>query len=129
MDLTARLNQNSIETVRSLIAKKNSRPYFASGSTIKNVVTDMDHHPYDRWFRGVSYFPEPIVMEREAGWRPRHDGCYKLMIPPVEEEEPYHCFEAPCSTTFPCYPEYQSRFEGQRNLNALINNNCIVKNY
>ena len=105
-DLTAKLNQQSIESVRREIAKKiTSRPYFANADTVDNVITDMDHQPYTRWFRGVYYYPDPIIMEREAGWRPIRNSCYGLVMPPQENPEPHHCFEAPCTTTFPCYPK------------------------
>jgi hypothetical protein len=82
-DLTARLNEHSIEFIRSQIQKKLNGPYFSTNSATTNVVTDMDHHPYSRWFRGVYYFPNPIIMEREAGWRPRRDSCYEIVEPPI----------------------------------------------
>lgn len=127
-DLTARINEHSIEYIRSQIAKRNSVPYFASNKAVTNVVTDMDHHPYTRWFRGVYYYPDPIIMEREAGWRPRKDSCYSVNSPPVIEENPSHCFESACSTIFPCIPS-QSRYADRIVADTVINKSCIVKNY
>ena len=128
MDLTPTLNHNSIETIRAQIAKKiSNNPYFASGETVDSVITDMDHHPYTRWFRGVYYYPDPIVMEREAGWRPRQDSCYNVIIPPQPPLDPHHCFEAPCSTIFPCYPKSTTKYADQDSLDSMINNSCIVQ--
>jgi hypothetical protein len=55
------------------------------------VVNDMDHHPYTRCFRGVYYSSEPIVMEREAGWRPLHNKCYNPGM--VVKKRPLLCPE------------------------------------
>lgn len=84
-DLTANINRHSVESIREEIKKKISGPYFANSQTVNNVVTDMDHHPYTRWFRGVYYYPDPIVIEREAGWRPLDNRCYSIISPPREE--------------------------------------------
>jgi hypothetical protein len=126
--LTARLNEHSIEFIRSQIQKKLNGPYFSTNSATTNVVTDMDHHPYSRWFRGVYYFPNPIIMEREAGWRPRRDSCYEIVEPPILEHQPDHCFEPPCTTTFPCYPEF-SHYQDRQKLNQKTNKGCMVQYY
>lgn len=125
--LTAKLNEQSIESVRRQIAQKISRPYLANNQTVLNSVTDMDHHPYTRWFRGVYYYPDPIVMEREAGWRPIRNYCYDLVMPNFPEEQPHHCFEAPCTTTFPCYPQYLTKYADNDALSIMINNACITQ--
>ena len=123
--LTAELDKNSIETVRSLINKKNTtRPYMASGNVVSNVITDMDHWPYTRYFRGVYYFPDPIIMEREAGFRPREDNCYNLNIPMTEVPENNLCFQSACSTIFPCNP---SRFADKQEHDDRFSENCIVQ--
>jgi len=124
-DLTPKINQHSIESVRQQIAKKISKPYFANNQTVDNVITDMDHHPYSRWFRGVYYYPDPIIMEREAGWRPRQDACYEVIAPYQRTPDPQHCFEAPCTTTFPCYPKYLTKYADREALDVMINNACI----
>ncbi len=126
--LTARLNEQNIETVRKGIARKNgTQPYLANNKMVTNVVTDQDHFPYSRWFRGVYYFPEPVIAEREAGWRPRHNSCYDLVVPPMEEKVPNHCFQAACSTIYPCYPEYLTKYADNDTLDGLLNNSCIIQ--
>ena len=124
--LTAELNTQSIESLRREIERKNSSlPYYANINTVKHIITDYDHHPYTRWFRGVYYYPEPVIAEREAGWRPQEQQCYDLIIPGHELEKPHHCFQAACSTTFLCNPvlsgkEYENNAE-------LFSRHCIVQ--
>ena len=126
MELTSKINHDSIEYIKRSIEKKTSdKPYFANKNSIMKVVTDMDHHPYHRWYRGVYYYPEPIVMEREAGWRKIENDCYDLVIKREAEKQPNHCFEAPCSTTFPCYPEYLVKYADKDALDVMINKACI----
>lgn len=126
--LTPMMNERSVEQVRGLIKQKTSdHPYFATNQSVLPIVNDMDHHPYTRWYRGVYYYPDPIVMEREAGWRKQRNACYDINIPPQKVHRPNHCFEAPCSTIFPCYPEYLTKFSDRENLDVMINNACIVQ--
>jgi hypothetical protein len=87
------MEDNNIKVIKDQINKKMSPyPYTISKNVINDVVTDMDHHPYTRWYRGVYYSSEPMVMEREAGWRPIKNNCYikqpiqkKKVICPVTE--------------------------------------------
>jgi hypothetical protein len=126
--LTPRLNTENIRNVRQNIFRKNSSdPYLANSRTITDVITDMDHHPYTRWFRGVYYFPSPIVFEREAGWRKLNNRCYNIISPIEKEEIPHHCWEAPCSTVYPCHPQYLDRRSNQAELDVMLNNACIVQ--
>ena len=118
--LTEDLNSSNINSVRALIMRKQSdRPLFVSST---NVVTDMDHHPYSRWFRGVYYYPHPIVMEREAGWRTLNNTCYTPHSQVYPEPEPKTCFQSACTTVYPCFGE-------ENKTNRKINEMCIVKNY
>jgi hypothetical protein len=127
-NLTVDLDQKSINFIRSQIKYKTSdNPYFANIDSVANVVTDMDHQPYTRWFRGVYYYPEPVIMEREAGWRPIHNNCYNLEQPPIQDSLPNHCFEAPCSTTFPCYPKYLTKYADKESLDIMINKACTLQ--
>jgi hypothetical protein len=126
--MEAEMTEKSIDTVRRKILQKTSPyPSFSTNRTVINVVTDQDHHPYTRWFRGVSYFPDPIIAEREAGWRPLRDSCYDLIIPSKPEEEQALCFEAPCTTTFPCIPEVSQKYADRKALDTAINKQCIVQ--
>lgn len=127
-NLTAELNNQNIEYIRSQIAlKQSNKPYFATNNTVTHMITDMDHHPYTRNFRGVYYYPEPIVFEREAGYRKIENGCYDLVIPPQQDEEPKHCFEAACSIQYPCYPEYLQKFADKEALDVMLNRACIIQ--
>ena len=107
--------------------KTSDRPYFATNKSVMNIVTDMDHHPYTRWFRGVYYYPDPVIMEREAGWRQQKNACYGLVMPQKPEKEPNHCFEIPCTTTLPCYPDYLAKYSDRDALNVMINKTCILQ--
>lgn len=127
MELTPTLNQNNIESVRKYIGQKISwKPFFANNLDVTNSVTDFDHHPYSRWYRGVYYYPDPIVLEREAGWRPQEQQCYNPNYIPKKDPVPQHCFEAACSTIFPCYPQYLAKYADRDKLDSMINNACIV---
>jgi hypothetical protein len=128
MELTPKINQHSIEYIREQIGKKiGDCPYYANGKTATHMITDMDHHPYSRWYRGVYYYPDPIIMEREAGWRPVRNECYSVNAPYNKEKDPNHCFEAPCTTTFPCYPQYLTKYADKDALDVMVNNACIIQ--
>jgi len=129
-ELTPLLNQHNVDAVREMIKQKKSpNPYFATVGTASDVITDFDHFPYNRYFRGVYSSPTPIVIEREAGFRPRHDRCYSVETPPSREKSPYpnHCFETSCSTVFPCYPSYLAKYSDRDALNVQLNKACIVQ--
>ena len=120
------INQTNVNNVRKqILRKQSSTPYFSTEQNGAGVLTDFDSFPYQRFYRGVPESDKPIVLEREAGWRPRHDNCYKL--PPVNNPEVYpdHCFEVACSTTYPCYPKYLQKIADRDALNLVINKSCI----
>jgi hypothetical protein len=100
------VTQNNINAVRDGIAHKLNYnvPFYGSIQDTSNVITDQDHFPYNRYFRGVYNESKPIVFEREAGWRPRNDACYKQIVAPTYYR-PKYCWEGPCSTIYPCDPE------------------------
>ena len=97
------ITQDNVNAVRNGIAFKLNYnvPYYATIQDATTVITDQDHFPYKRNFRGVYNDSSPTVFEREAGWRPRHDDCYKEMVTPTYYR-PNYCWQAPCSTVFPC---------------------------
>ena len=128
--LTPYINDENVANVRAQILRKElSTPYHATVEQAGGVLTDYDTFPYPRWFRGVYYSKDPIVAEREAGWRPRHDNCYKVMIPPNDGIIPYpnHCFESACSTVFPCYPEQLAKYTDKEFLDVMLNKACTVQ--
>lgn len=127
-ELTPYINQNNIESVREEIKKKIGwRPYLANNLSVTHSITDHDHHPYSRWYRGVYYYPDPIVAEREAGWRPMQQQCYTPNHIPMPDPVPEHCFQAACSTIFPCYPKYLAKYADKNSLDIMINKACIVQ--
>jgi hypothetical protein len=126
MNITPKLTEMSITSIQKQILKKNSDiPYIANNSQIKQSITDMDHHPYTRWYRGVYYFPQPIIMEREAGFRPQENQCYKNISPYVDDTYS-GCFEIPCTTTMPCNTV---TYKENDKVNTAINNSCMVQYY
>ena len=111
----------NVKNVREQIYMKNNyKPYIATTNQTKQVLTDYDVFPYPRWYRGIYDFSEPIIAEREAGWRKRNDDCYKIQQPdekPKQESEV--CFQVPCDTIFPCRNTKSSN-------SFLSKNDCIT---
>lgn len=100
------MQDNNIERIRSQISKKKGNlPYFPSQEDVTSIITDYDMFPYIRYFRGEYTSTEPVIAEREAGFRKRMDSCYESRVCQKEDVYPNNCFEAPCSTVFPCYPQ------------------------
>lgn len=126
VNLTGQVLDRSIQSVRDMIkAKNSSQPFLATNNIISNSLTDMDHHPYSRWYRGVYYYPDPVIMERQVGWRPIEQQCYNVNVT-YEVSEPINCFENPCTTMFPCFPSQNQRFDDKNKLLATINSNCSI---
>ena len=76
-DITPFYNYYNVTNIKDQIQKKtNHTPYFATEQNTSTIITDQDHFPYTRYFRGVAHVPRPIIMEREAGWRPINNQCY-----------------------------------------------------
>ena len=122
------VNKLNVQAVRRGIAlKERSEPWLPTVSDTEGVVTDYDHFPYGRYFRGQYNAVAPIVAEREAGWRQREDDCYELQQPRCEVDDSYpnHCFQVPCSTIFPCYPKFQAKYDSRDALLVSINKSCI----
>ena len=122
------INDTNISDVRKQISlKESSIPYWANDNSVRNTITDYDNFPYNRWFRGDYKSSNPIVAEREAGYRIRKDKCYKVIQPETPDDYPDHCFEVPCSTVYPCYPKYMSKVADRNALNLIINKSNILQ--
>ncbi len=103
-----------------------NKPFYATTSTIAPVINDMDNFPYNRFYRGEYNNPTPVVLEREAGWRPREDNCYKHMnIYGKNTKYPSVCFQVPCSTIYPCYPKSLHDIYDREFLELLENRKCV----
>ena len=64
----------NVEFVQSQIKRKNqSTPYYSTEDIVQNSINDLDHFPYNRFYRGIAESEYPVVFEREAGYRQRHD--------------------------------------------------------
>lgn len=124
---TPEINQNNVERVREQIMRKKSHtPFNATINMPGNVLTDYDNFPYQRYWRGIPSSYSPVVAEREAGWRPRHDHCYKFSEPMQEVVVPDLCFQSACSTIYPCFKDYNRIFKDRETLDNITNNNCNI---
>lgn len=94
------------EFVERMIRRKQcSTPYHSTGADVSNIVTDMDHFPYTRFYRGNPDSDCPIIFEREAGWRAVDNNCYKKQENLVVHHCPDHCWQGACSVILPCYQD------------------------
>lgn len=103
------------------------RPTMEQGSA---VLTDYDTFPYPRWWRGIASSTMPIIAEREAGWRPRHDDCYSISQQPQQVETfsyPENCFESASKTIYPCRPNLDQGQRANQQLETALNTDCIIK--
>ena len=128
-NLTQKLNQNNVQNVRKQIAcKQGYLPFFGTIDNAEAEITDFDHFPYTRFYRGVYNSSDPVVIEREAGWRPRQNQCYQVSEC-GKQKAPYpnHCWESSCSVTYPCYPGYLAKYTDKAALDVMLNNACIVQ--
>ena len=74
---SASINYSNMENIKRLIRIKNSSNYVDIIQTdCLSAITDYDHFPYTRNYRGVYNSTTPVIIEREAGFRPRNDQCY-----------------------------------------------------
>ena len=127
---TRLINTRNKENLEYLISRKRSfLPYIADTSTASAVLTDFDSFPYKRWWRGDYESPYPVVIDREPGWRPREDQCYKRKCSAhVKPSTPTDlCFETPCSTVFPCYPGLKLPTIGKEATNIASNSARVIE--
>ena len=100
------ITTTNVDNVRNLIRQKQNMntPFYSTIDGIKNIITDQDHFPYTRYYRGVPYLKEPVIFERETGVREIKNECYNE-TKHYNIVRPNYCFKPACSTTFPCYPK------------------------
>ena len=91
-----------MDYIQNCIMLKNipGRPYNSYAHDVTNVVTDMDHFPYTRFYRGIYNDTNPHIWEREAGFRQLENVKY---IPNVKYIVSYPNIptQIPCSTIIP----------------------------
>ena len=128
MNLTDEVNKQNVQNIRYLIEQKKAyKTFFATVNDTSAVLTDMDHFPYKRFFRGEFESDRPIVFEREAGWRPTENKCYKVQDPVRTINNNKMCFEAACSTVYPCYPSYAAKYSDRDAFLVQLNNACVIE--
>ena len=110
--------RNNIEWVRQGIQNKIAYAGTVPGSNLAPILTDMDHFPYTRYYRGMVSCDKPRVFDREAGRRQWRDEMYTDLTPPIKPVEYQGCFQIPCSTILPCVVQ-DTTFK--RPLNICIN--------
>jgi hypothetical protein len=112
----------NIENVRIEIEKKKGlEPYYSTSDKSESIITDYDIFPYTRFFNGVYDFCNPIVAEREAGFRIKKNTRLEY-LQPVKDTQPNICFQSSCSTVRPCHPKPE-----RSHLHTVYDNSCIVQ--
>jgi len=125
---TDSINKNNVDYIREqIMRKKSDNPYHATKNMAVQVLTDYDTFPYPRYWRGIPTSQYPVIAEREAGWRPRFDNCYKMTDPIQDTPYAKLCFQSSCSTIYPCFTPYDRVSNEREILNKEINNNCVVQ--
>lgn len=122
--------RNRLNIESQIRRKQQWRPYYADVATTSAVLTDFDSFPYTRWWRGEPDYYSPIVLEREAGWRPRQDTCYftgncKKSVD--DEPAKQACYETACSTVFPCFPKSGPKVFDREASNISSNNGKVLE--
>lgn len=126
--ITPFMNDLNVAHIRAQIRAKNSSgPFFATAGNAVQTITDHDTFPYPRYYRGIAGLSDPVIADREAGWRKRHDSCYEVNAPPIWDNYPNHCFQSACSTVYPCYPEYITKYADKEAMDLLLNRTCVVE--
>ena len=112
--INERINEHSAEFIKQMIMRKNSsEPMTVSNTAVQNVITDMDQDSvrYNRRFRGVYTSSEPVIFEREAGWREPNNSCYKVQKCFGKSIEPDIVFSVPCTTILPNHADIYSQYQ------------------
>jgi hypothetical protein len=125
--ITEKVNDTNITSIRKQIElKQGYKPHYGTINEANSTVTDIDHFPYTRFYRGVPSSTNPILFEREAGWRPQKNSCYRVGDCNYKSHYPKHCFETACSTVYPRVPGSLSRDSDKDALNVQLKNSCII---
>lgn len=122
------ITKTNVSNIRYQITRKNKLdPYLATIKESKEVITDFDTFPYPRWYRGLPEYDNPIIAEREAGWRINTTDCYKKNIEKIPIDYPTHCFQAPCSYVHPCYLSFETKYNNREKMDTLLNQICTIQ--
>lgn len=116
------MDRSSIEKAKYM--KNQPNVYYATSKDVRQVTTDFDHFPYQRFYRGNHLISQPVVLEREAGYRKIEKNCYKEQII-TKSDYPKHCFEGPASVVYPCYPDYLRKYSDKAEMEIMLNRVCV----
>jgi hypothetical protein len=88
--------------IQECIRLKNisGRPYQSYANDVTHVITDIDHFPYTRFYRGVYNDTNPHIWEREAGYHVLQSQGYQKHLS-YEVPEFSLPMQIPCSTIIP----------------------------
>ena len=118
MKHTLNINTDNVNNIRKqIVSKESNKPHFGTNSSI---ITDQDHFPYNRYFRGITGISQPVVIEREAGFRDIENNCYSTKVK-VPITRPTYCYQTSCSTIFPCTNENKELNQNENNFNKKCN--------
>lgn len=118
----------NVNAVRQGIAQKINYncPYYPTIDDATSVVTDFDTFPYPRYYRGEYNVADPIVFEREAGFRTRNDNCYRMTCMSLPKRRPQYCWQNSCSVVLPCRPDEQIKYADKQEYDLMMQKGCIV---
>ena len=98
-------DENQTTQNKKIISDLISEKQFHKPSYVNYKYTQIsnqnDIFPYPSWYKGQPKSFEPVISEREAGWAPKRKFTVDVKKP--QKEELSTCFQAPCSTVYPCY--------------------------
>ncbi|MDC3332842.1 hypothetical protein OAV62_01230 [bacterium] len=99
------ISQNNRNMIQFQINQKTQYnvPFYATQDIVESTMSPFDHFPYKYFWRGEAQNPNPVIMEREAGYRPLHNRCYKQLGIPKKGNHS-RCWSYPCNTVSPCCP-------------------------
>lgn len=77
---------------------------------LHSIMTDMDHFPYTRFFRGIYNDYKPHVMDREAGVVTHNNIAYNTVYEPIKDDSlSKRIYEGACTMCRPGQrPEHRS---------------------
>jgi hypothetical protein len=119
--------QSNINSIQEQIRRKQSdTPHHATIGDVAGFITDVDHFPYTRHFRGVYNNDMPIIYARDAGWRPRRDNCYRPEPQEYPKVTPNHCFSGACNAVKPCRPQELNPISDKGAVDLTLQNRNII---
>jgi hypothetical protein len=119
--------ESNINSIQEQIRRKQSdKPHHATIGDVAGFITDVDHFPYTRNFRGLYSSNMPIIYGRDAGWRPRRDECYRPEQQTYPKIKPNHCFSGACNGVKPCRPDELNPISDKDAVDLTLQNRNII---